>query len=240
MNGQVRMQEPSGCVQGAKVLTGTETRKFIIYKVTNQVNGKIYIGQTGGTLAKRRSRHIRDSFSLNSDRRNRNQAIHCAIRKYGADSFIFETLCHCLSKDAADEKEREFIKSTNSTSISIGYNRTYGGEGWLGWKHTEEVKARMRGRKVTEESKAKMRANWNTGGRIGAHTGHKHTDETKEKCRAAATLAKLSKEGRAKLAARMKIVMTGKKYFLGRTHTDEARAKISASMKAMWLKRKEK
>ncbi len=221
MNGQVKTQEPS-------------ERRFVIYKVTNQVNGKIYIGQTARTVEGRRSQHIRDSFSPNSDRRNYNQPIHCAIRKYGAENFIFETLCHCLSKDAADEREREFIKSTDSTSINIGYNRTYGGEGWLGWKHTEESRARMQGRKVTEESKAKMRANWNTGGRVGAHTGCKHTDETKEKCRIAAANRTFSKEEREKMSIRMKALTGDKHYFFGKHHTETAKEK----MREVWRKRK--
>lgn len=89
---------------------------MIIYKVTNKVNGKIYIGkhknpQLGrykgsGTLLKR------------------------AIKKYGTSNFSWELLEENISSKAMlDEREKYFISIFNSTDKRIGYNIAKGGEG---------------------------------------------------------------------------------------------------------------
>lgn len=85
-----------------------------IYKITNKINGKVYIGQSYDIL-ERWERH----------KRTRDQcAIHKALQKYGIDNFMFEILEEC-PKDELDEREKYWIKYYNS--YFTGYNMTLGG-----------------------------------------------------------------------------------------------------------------
>lgn len=93
--------------------------KMIIYKATNIVNGKIYIGQTTLLLQGR----ILNHKLAKSDR----MPFHLAIRKYGFENFEFEVLCQCNSISELNEKEKEYIKLFNSRNQSIGYNISGGG-----------------------------------------------------------------------------------------------------------------
>ena len=61
-----------------------------IYCYTNKQNGKKYVGQTNN-IKRRYRQHKEDSFTNYNDARY-NQAIHCAITKYGLDNFEFEIL----------------------------------------------------------------------------------------------------------------------------------------------------
>lgn len=60
-----------------------------IYKITNNINDKIYVGQTIRSLEKRKSRHLNDA------RYGSKNPIHRAIRKYGVENFVFETIEKC-------------------------------------------------------------------------------------------------------------------------------------------------
>lgn len=92
-----------------------------IYKITNLINGKVYIGQTYRTLAKRWSEH-RKPRSCCSYLRH-------AIEKYGPESFQLEQLASCVSKVNADFVEQLLIAEYRSTDAEHGYNLTLGGEG---------------------------------------------------------------------------------------------------------------
>ena len=75
---------------------------MIIYKVTNKINNKIYIGQTINSLEHRRKQHEKDC------RRNKyyNNRFHNALIKYGFDNFIWECLCKCVSIEELNNKEQ--------------------------------------------------------------------------------------------------------------------------------------
>jgi len=98
-----------------------------IYKIYNDVNDKIYIGQTRRFIAERFSKHISDAFN-----RDDNMALHAAIRKYGRENFhICEIECiKCDSKDELvrrlNEREVYNIVLYNSKSPN-GYNVSTGG-----------------------------------------------------------------------------------------------------------------
>lgn len=92
-----------------------------IYKITNLINNKIYIGQTIHSIEKRFNRHIIDS-------KNKNTRIARAIKKYGADNFAITIIDTAYSQQELNEKEIFWIKFFNSTDISIGYNITFGGD----------------------------------------------------------------------------------------------------------------
>lgn len=93
----------------------------VIYKITNNINGKLYIGQT-----------------INFDRRLRehklakdNYPIHTAIRKYGWGNFTMEVIDEAYDRDELNKKETYWVAYYNSTNT--GYNlRTGGAEDMVG------------------------------------------------------------------------------------------------------------
>lgn len=114
---------------------------YNIYKATNQVNGKVYIGFTNN-FNKRRLRH--NNVSLSKNNVGYNDVFHKAIRKYGADKFKWDIIyCSTDGNHCKDFMEPHFIKYNNSfvnSPNSNGYNMTLGGDGMLGFTHTEETK----------------------------------------------------------------------------------------------------
>lgn len=112
---------------------------MIIYKATNIVNQKIYIGQTTKALYCRSQQHISES-----NRNISNSYFHKSIKKYGSNSFTWEVLCECDSKDELDEMEFHYIKQYHSYISEWGYNMTFGGaSGMYGLIHTPETKQKM-------------------------------------------------------------------------------------------------
>ena len=93
-----------------------------IYKITNKINGKAYIGQSINEPTKSNGRI---SEHLNG-RGNKSRAIHNAIKKYGKDNFSHEVLHAILLDDQLDELEVQAIKEHN-TMAPNGYNLTSGG-----------------------------------------------------------------------------------------------------------------
>jgi group I intron endonuclease len=116
---------------------------MIVYKITNLINGKCYIGSTTKTLANRKYGHIRES------KYRCKHVIHKALRKYGEDNFKWEILCKCLSIKEIQKKEAYFIKYYNT--FKNGYNSTPGFDNTtLGYKFTaqqrKDVSERVRGK----------------------------------------------------------------------------------------------
>jgi len=144
-------------------IDNSQMKKFeiygIIYKATNKVNGKSYIGQTINPLKERIFKHIDDI--LNS---RYNSYFHRAIRKYGKENFDWKIIAECDSLEELNKIEIEMIEKHNT--FEDGYNLTKGGEGKVGCKHTEASK-----RKMSESSK---------GGKNGMYGKH-HSEETKKK-----------------------------------------------------------
>lgn len=91
--------------------------KGIIYKITNKVNGKSYIGQTRYTIEFRWRQHIH---------KKDNTYFHNAIKKYGVDNFIVEKLEECNIEDL---NEREIYYIAKYNTFKDGYNSTIGGDG---------------------------------------------------------------------------------------------------------------
>lgn len=92
-----------------------------IYKVTNKINNKIYIGQTTKTIEKRWKRHCDDALS---GRLKTKFAL--AIKKYGVESFEIEKIDTAKTKNELNKKEIYWISFYNS--VHNGYNSTDGGE----------------------------------------------------------------------------------------------------------------
>ena len=92
-----------------------------IYKITNTINGKSYIGQTIQNVKERFYQHCATKCSKAVS----NMAIHRAIKKYGKSNFIVEVIEEINSANLND-RERYWIKYYNS--YNNGYNSTKGGQ----------------------------------------------------------------------------------------------------------------
>ena len=93
-----------------------------IYKITNQHNGKIYIGKTMRTVAERWKEHLRDYSKNICEKR----PLYEAMKKYGVESFCIETIEVC-SDEVLNEREKFWIEYYGS--FKKGYNATKGGDG---------------------------------------------------------------------------------------------------------------
>ena len=100
-----------------------------IYKITNSINKKIYIGKTVRTVPVRFKEHL--------DRADENYQsyLYNAIRKYGQENFIVETIEEVNDEDI-NEKEKYWIHFYQSNLKENGYNLTIGGDGnqTIDWK----------------------------------------------------------------------------------------------------------
>ena len=91
--------------------------KGIIYKITNKVNGKSYIGQTRYTIEFRWKQH---------QHKKDNTYFHNAIHKYGIENFSIEVLEECNIEDL---NSREIYYIAKYDTFNNGYNLTIGGDG---------------------------------------------------------------------------------------------------------------
>lgn len=96
---------------------------MIIYKITNLINNKCYIGQTIKTLNTRKLQHI------NTSKRNIEVSHHLysSFNKYGIDNFIFEEIDTASTIDELNKKESYWIEYYQSTNPNLGYNLKGGG-----------------------------------------------------------------------------------------------------------------
>lgn len=88
-----------------------------VYKISNNINNKVYIGQTTRPIEKRFQRHINDAINCKLDTH-----FARAIRKYGAENFHIEVIDTATTQEELTEKEQYWIKKYNS--IDCGYNET--------------------------------------------------------------------------------------------------------------------
>ena len=96
-------------------------RTYYIYKATNKVNGKLYIGQTVNYHA-RVQQHLRCSPKEDC-------LFHRAIKEYGKDNFEWEVIDKCNSSQKALRLERFYISLYNT--YRDGYNENKGGVGLI-------------------------------------------------------------------------------------------------------------
>lgn len=93
--------------------------EYIIYKATNKLNGKIYIGATTKSLEERKKDHIQKALC------SKGSAFQEAIAHYTIDNFIWETIDTANNVNELAEKEKEYIKLYDSNHT--GYNSDEGG-----------------------------------------------------------------------------------------------------------------
>lgn len=117
--------------------------EHIVYRITNMINGKKYIGKHSTT-------DVYDGYFGSGI------AIKQAINKYGIDNFKKEIICYCNNEEELKEMEKYHIKKEGT--FSKGYNLTLGGEGILGYKHTEDsIRKASDSRKRYYEENPEMR-----------------------------------------------------------------------------------
>ena len=125
-----------------------------IYKVTNKINGKVYIGQSVD-IGRRWRQHMTAEDDI---------YFHKAIQKYGVDNFIWEVIEKC-KKSELDERESYWIEYYDS--YNKGYNCTKGGDGgpvmhgednpkWKGGISSDEDYYRQYSKQYYEKHKEKI------------------------------------------------------------------------------------
>lgn len=95
-----------------------------IYKIENNLDGKVYIGQSIN-ITERISEHKRNAF--NEEYVSYRYKIYKAIRKYGLENFTFSIIEQCSNQIELDEREIYWINYYDS--YKNGYNETLGGKG---------------------------------------------------------------------------------------------------------------
>ena len=100
-----------------------------IYKITNLINNKVYVGKTSHiNLNQRFQEHIQDSRKKHREKR----PLYDAFNKYGIENFQIELLEKVADDALAVQQEQYWIKQLNSYigfPNSNGYNATLGGDG---------------------------------------------------------------------------------------------------------------
>lgn len=163
--------------------------KYIVYKHTNIVNGKVYIGITRNNIELRAGK--------NGHRYKKNVLFSRAIEKYGWDKFRHDVVCENLTLAEASAMEQKLIEEYHSNDSKYGYNLSSGGEGG------------NTGCTISDEWR-KRRSEWYSGknnpcyGKFGASHpayGCKHSEESKEAVRRALLGRKYSEETLQKMRA---------------------------------------
>jgi group I intron endonuclease len=195
------------------------TIMFYVYKITNLINNKLYIGKTNDI-------HNRWLTHCSEGRRHRKQyPLYHAMNKYGEENFNIEILEELETEEECFKKEIYWIEFYKTNIIKyghdFGYNLSEGGEGPSGHKDTAEQKLRKSlskqstknsfyGKKHSAKSKTLI---------SNAHKNKPISDEVKNKISAKLKGKPKSPETRAKMSAA----------FTGRIYTDIQRENMGKS-----------
>ena len=213
----------------------------IIYKAVCPM-GKVYVGQTTGSLASRKGWHKFQALE-NSTR----IPIRLALREYGFSAFSWEQIDTADTQSELDLKEKQWIAHFDSMNPEKGYNRTDGGiktiyspetrkkmsetkkgnKNWLGKQHSSESR-----KKISEALKGTRLANKNP------MYGKPHSKETRKKMSEAARGNKNFQGKHHSIETRKKMseAQKGEKHPLfGKHHSEETRRKMSEAHKSRRL-----
>ncbi len=170
---------------------------MFVYLVRNKQNGKIYIGKTHLTLARRWNIHC-----LNA-KKGLCTYFYSALRKYGPSAFELELLSSsATSPEELNEQERFYIAVYRSSEREFGYNLTKGGDGMVPNEQTRKKmsdarkrngSSPMKGRHHSATTKAKLSratqeqfaAGWNP----SRMSGLTHSKATKQRMAKAQLMA---------------------------------------------------
>jgi len=124
---------------------------MIVYVIRNQVNGKVYVGQTTQSLESRWRHHCWTSTLVAAK-----MPISRAIAKYGKENFTIAVIRRCRSQRSLDSSELSFAKKLRAF-VPHGYNlRAGNGPGSLSPKTKAKISAANKGRKPTAQARHNM------------------------------------------------------------------------------------
>jgi group I intron endonuclease len=172
---------------------------MLIYKITNLITGKFYIGQTRMPLKRRWAVHKASK---------RTSPLTSSIKKYGVDNFKIEEICKASSQDELNRLEVYYISSYKSL-YPLGYNLSkggYSGSGVIAWNKGKT------GLKAPKSAFEKGHKTWNKG-----------IPQLSEETRRKQSLAKLGKHISPDTEFKRGITSA----FKGHKHTTESLKKIS-------------
>jgi len=197
-----------------------------IYKITNIINNKIYIGLTKFLAKQRFNQHLNSKNS----KVNKNCYLHKSVRKYGESNFKIETIVEGnFNKFLLIELEKHYIRLYNSYQKTNpnGYNLTTGGEG--GENKIVSIETRLKQSIAMKNSnyrhsketieKSKISRSW-----------YKPSEETKIKIGLANKGKIISKESRDKISN----TLMGHSFNKGVKKSDEHKKKLSESTRRVF------
>lgn len=185
-------------INSPRIITKPEDNdllKYIVYKTTNKINGKIYVGQ-------RLMSNRKDNWTYLGS----GDKIIRSVKKYGKRNFYRETIEWCY-KHNINSRETYWIDKLDSRNTLIGYNIHRGGIGGKSIIRPEEIKKKisdsLKGRTwediygingaqkrreqalITKNKNKKLKDDKKKekGKRISSFKGKHHTEEQKEKWR---------------------------------------------------------
>ena len=169
---------------------------YTIYRATNKINGKVYIGFTAH-WPQRINGHNYDRRYGNAN----NKAFYNAINKHGWEAFEWNAIYQSHDfEHTLTVMEPHFINENRSWvgfDDCNGYNITLGGEGTTGWKRSSELveshRQQMIGRKQTREHVEKRMKKLREGSHVSWCRGK--TKDTDERLAAMAQLLSLQRKG---------------------------------------------
>lgn len=164
---------------------------MLVYKATNIITNKSYIGKTIRTLSHAKARH--------KSRAHRDWKIGCeskfynSIRYHGWDAFVWEVMYIGTTDEDIQEKERLYINDLDT--LHNGYNSTPGGDGGAGKTLSDSHKEKL--------AIASTGSNNPCYGLFGADHpafGNKHTETAIEKIKLGLTGVPKTEEHKRKLS----------------------------------------
>lgn len=184
-----------------------------IYKITNTVNGKVYIG-SAVDIERRWKKH---QYNLSHNRNEPNEHIQGAWNKYGAESFIFEVVELVSELSQLYAREKYWIVFYGALDTLVGYNKCLESISQLGIKRSEETR-----RKISESQR----------GERGSCYGKPRSEETKRKISEAKKGKRHTGEARQKMSESHMGKKTGEEHpMYGKHRSEESRQKISESLR---------
>ena len=184
----------------------------VIYKWTNKINGKSYIGQTINEEFRKKD-HIHGKYKC---------YFHDALKKYGVENFEYCVL-EKIEESKLSEREIYWIDFYQTHDHDKGYNLTLGGEGTRGFSHPVSEEAKQ---KISKANKGKTA--WNKG-----KTGI-YSEETKRKIGTRDHSLCWTEEMKKRQSEKLKGRPSPNK---GKIMSEEEKKKISESVKKTFKER---
>lgn len=181
--------------------------QLFIYKITNLLDNKVYIGQTNNPGI-RWSNHKSDA-KLNK----RNYPLYNSMNKYGIDNFKYEAIQICNTQEEADQLEKDLITQYKSQDRNFGYNIAPGGSRV---SHSQETKDKLSQQKRKFYQKRLQ------------ETGQKITEEERQKLSISHKGQKSANKGK-QLSEKQREIL--RQSHLGRVHSEEEKRKRSESLR---------